>query len=92
MIYLFVDGCFIALTEKYNILTYPIFSEIKDYYRRKASRRVLYGILWFYILKSVLGSLFYYLFGFGILTVIYMICTGKSAQLLLMISELMIDF
>ena len=61
-----------------------ILGKIINYFRSKVTpRRALLGFLLYYIAKYVLNTLFIYLFGFGILTIIYILYKDKFNDFLL---------
>ena len=60
-----------------------ILGKIINYFRSKVTpRRVLLGFLLYYIMKYILNTLFYFLFGIGILTLAYIIYKDQIKEFL----------
>ena len=78
IIYFSVDS-FLKNIAKSNF----ILGKIINYFRSKVTpRRVLLGFLLYYIMKYILNTLFYYLFGIGILTLAYIIYKDQIKEFL----------
>ena len=78
IIYFSVDS-FLKNIAKSNF----ILGKIINYFRSKVTpRRVFLGFLIYYIMKYILNTLFYYLFGIGILTLAYIIYKDQIKEFL----------
>ena len=79
LIIIFSFDAFIKNFAKKHFILGKIINRITN---RVTPRRIILGFLLFHIVKYILNTLFYYLFGFGFLTIMYIIFKDKIKEFL----------